>query len=241
MKWLFWLLLLASMVFFALIQWGGVLLGDGKNQQPQPPLNAEKIRLLRTPPAPPVAPPVVPPPAPSPAPPLAEPLVPPSPAQSAVQATAVCMEWGGFSGHDLTRATAALDALKLGDKLSQRQVEHASGYWVYIPPLKTRAEADKKVAQLKARGVEEYFIVQEAGKWRNAISLGVFRTEDAAQKYLESLRSKGVKSALAGERMSKFMLTVFVLKNPDAAVTAKMAELQNEFAGSELKAAACDN
>ncbi len=237
MKWLFWLLLLASTIFFALIQWGGVLLGDGKNLQPQPPLNAEKIKLLRTPPAPSVAPS----PAPTPTPPIAEPLVPPPPAQSAVQATAACMEWSGFSGNDLTRATAALDTLKLGDKLTQRQVEHASGYWVYIPPLNTRADADRKVAQLKARGVEEYFIVQEAGKWRNAISLGVFRTEDAAQKYLESLRSKGVKSALAGERMSKFMLTVFVLRNPDAAVTAKMAELQNEFAGSELKAAACDN
>ena len=238
MKWLFWLLLLASMIFFALIQWGGMLLGDGKNPQPQPPLNAQKIGLLRTPPAPPVAPPPAPPP---PTPPTAEPLVPPSPAQSAVQATAACMEWGGFSGNDLTRATAALDTLKLGDKLTQRQVEHANGYWVYIPPLKTRADTDKKVAQLKTRGVEEYFVVQEAGMWRNAISLGVFRTEDAAQNYLESLRNKGVKSAMVGERTSKFMLTVFVLKNPDAGVTAKMAELQNEFAGSELKAAACDN
>jgi len=225
MKWLFWLLLLAGMAFFALMQWGSVLLGDGRNLQSQPPLNAEKIKLMRTPLAPPVAPPVVPP--------LA--------AQSAVQATAACMEWGGFSGNDLTRATAALDTLKLGDRLTQRQIEHASGYWVYIPPLKTRADADKKVAQLKALGVEEYFIVQEAGKWRNAISLGVFKTEDAAQKFLERIKNKGVKSAMVGERMSKFMLTVFVLKNPDAGVTAKIVELQNEFAGSELKAAACDN
>lgn len=225
MKWLFWLLLLASMVFFAFMQWGGVLIGDGKNLQPQPPLNAEKIKLLQAP----LAPPVV------------SSLVPPITAQSAVQAAAACMEWGGFSGDDLTRATVALDTLKLGDRLTQRQIEHTSGYWVYMPPLKTRADADKKVAQLKALGVEEYFIVQEAGKWHNAISLGVFKTEDAAQKFLESLKNKGVKSAMAGERMSKFMLTVFVLKNPDAEVTAKMVELQNEFAGSELKAVACEN
>lgn len=217
MKWLFWLLLLASLVFFAFMQWGSAWTGDSKNLQSQPPLNAEKIKLL---PAPVASPPAAP---------------------SAVQAAAACMEWGGFSGNDLTRATAAMDTLKLGDSLTRRQVEHVSGYWVYIPPLKTRAEVDKKVAQLNTLGVEEYFVVQEAGKWRNAISLGVFKTEGAAQKFLESIQNKGVKSAMAGERMSKFMLTVFVLKNPDAETAAKVVALQNEFAGSELKAAACDN
>ena len=217
MKWIFWLLLLVSLLFFVFMQWGGAWTGDSKNLQSQPQLDAEKIMLLRTPPAPSLV------------------------TQSAVPATDACMEWSEFSGNDLTRATAALDALNLGDRLTQRQVEHASGYWVYIPPLKTRAEADNKVAQLKALGVEEYFIVQEAGKWRNAISLGVFKTEDAAHKFLESLKGKGVKSATSGERMSKFTLTVFVLKNPDAETSAKVVALQNEFAGSELKAAACDN
>jgi len=221
MKGLFWLLLLVSLLFFAFMQWGGAWTDEGKNPQSQPPLNAEKIKLLQAPLAPPITPPLA--------------------AQSAVPAADACMEWSEFSGNDLTRATAALDALKLGDRLTQRQVEHASGYWVYIPPLKTRADADKKVAQLKALGVEEYFVVQEAGKWRNAISLGVFKTEEAAQKFLESLKGKGVRSATAGERMSKFTLTVFVLKNPDADTSAKVAALQNEFAGSELKAVACDN
>ena len=235
MKWLFWLLLLASMIFFALIQWSGLLLGDGKNLQSQPPLNAEKIKLLQTSLAPPLA-------AQSAAQATAaQSAAQATAAQSATQTTAACMEWGGFSGNDLTRATAVLDALNLGDRLAQRQIEHTSGYWVYLPPLKTRADADKKVAQLKALGVEEYFILQEAGKWRNAISLGLLKTEEAARKFLESIKNKGVKSAMMGERMSKFMLTVFVLKNPDAGVMAKVAELQNEFAGSELKATACDN
>lgn len=217
MKILFYLLLLVSLLFFAFMQWGGAWVGDSKNLQSQPPLNAEKIKLLHTPPAPPPA------------------------AQSTVQATDACMEWGEFSGGDLARATAALDTLQLGDKLAQRQVEHANGYWVYIPPLKTRADIDKKIAQLKAINVEEYFVVQDAGKWRNAISLGVFKTEEAAQKFLEHVKSKGVKSATAGERMSKLTLTAFILKNPDAKITAKLVELQNEFTGSELKVAACDN
>jgi hypothetical protein len=217
MKWLFWLLLLVSLAFFALIQWSGMLLGDGKNLQPQPSLNTEKIKLLQAPPASPTA------------------------AQSAVQTADSCMEWSEFSGNDLARASAAMDALKLGDRLTQRRVEHISSYWVYIPPLKTNLDADKKVSQLKSLGVEEYFVVQEPGKWRNAISLGVFKTEEATHKFLEHIHVRGVKSAMAGERLSKFTLTIFVLKNPDTETVAKVAALQNEFAGSELKAAACEN
>lgn len=220
MKWLFWLLLLVSLLFFAFMQWGGKLMGDGKNMQPQQALNAEKIVLLKTLP-------VLPAPA-------------SSPSVASIPAQLACMEWGEFSGGDLARATAALDALKLGDRLTQRQVEHASGYWVYIPPRSDRAEADKKIAQLNALGVKDHFVVQEAGKWRNAISLGVFRTEDAAQKFLESIKGKGVISAIAGERMSKLAFTVFVLKTPDAGIAARVEELHNEFAGSELKKAACD-
>lgn len=216
MRWLFWLLLLVSLVFFAFMLWGGAWMGEGKNQQPQPPLNAEKIKQL------------------------GKPNIELQPAALPSSATA-CMEWGEFSGGDLARATAALSALKLGDNLTQRQVEHTSGYWVYIPPLKSRADVDRKIAQLKAFGVQEYFAVQETGQWHNAISLGIFKTVDAAQKFLDSLKAKGVKSAVAGERMGKLMLTVFVLKNPDVALTAKMVALQKDFPDSGLKAAACAN
>ena len=216
MKWLFGLLLLLSLAFFAFMQWGGAGGGSGKNLQPQPPLNAEKIKLL-------------------------SPSSASSVAHSAMQTASACMEWGGFAGGDLSRATAALSALKLGDKLTQRQVEHVSGYWVYIPPLKSRPDVEQKIAQLKALGVEDYFVMQDAGKWRNAISLGVFKTEDAALKFLASISAKGVRSARAGEHASKNMLTVFVLKEPDAGVTARMAALQKDFPDSELKATACAN
>ena len=217
MKWLFGLLLLASLTFFAFMQWGGAGAGDSKGPQPQSPLNAEKIKLL------PAA------------------ISSASSVQSAVQASLACMEWGDFSGNALARATAALSALKLGNNLTQRQIEHVSGYWVYIPPLKDSAEVEKKVAQIKALGLEEYFVMQETGKWQNAISLGVFKTEEAAHKFLESIMAKGVKSAKVGEHMSKRMLTVFVLKDPDAGITAKMAALQKGYPDSELKAAACAN
>jgi len=223
MKWLFGLLLLANLVFFALMQWGGALVEDNKNQQPQQALNAEKIKLQT---ASSVA---------------TAPVLPASAAQSSVPAltSAVCLEWGEFSGNDYTRASAALSALHLGDRLTQRQTEHISGYWVYIPPLKSSAEVDKKIGQLKARGVEEYFVVKEEGKWQSAISLGMFKTEDAAQKFLGSLAAKGVISAKVGEHTSRLAFAVFELKNLDSGMADKVKALQEEFSGSELKTVAC--
>lgn len=219
MKWLFVFLLLASLVFFAFIQWGGT--GSGDTLQPRLPLNPEKIKLLPAAITPVSAPAVA------------------TPAQSAVQTGTACMEWGDFFGADLNQANAALSALKLGDNLTQRQIEHVNGYWVYIPPLKNSLEVEKKITQLRELGVADYFAVTEEGKWRNAISLGLFKTGEAAHNFLEVIKAKGVKSALAGERMSKRLLTVFVLKNPDAGLVSKMTAMQKDFPASELKTAAC--
>jgi hypothetical protein len=225
MKWLFWLLLLANLMFFSFIQWGEILTGENKNLKLQPSLNVEKIKLLDAPN-----------------------LAPANSLSSSVLATSqdqraftdVCLEWGEFSGADSVRATASLTTLKLTDKLTQRQTEYAIGYWVYLPPAQTRVEMDKNIAELKTHNVKDYFTVQDAGPWKNAISLGVFKTDKAARKAFDSLRAKGVKTAVMGELMSKFKLTVFVLRSPDVASIEKMVTLQQKFAGSAVHLVACD-
>lgn len=225
MKWLFWLMLLANLIFFSCIQWGEILTGENKNLKHQSSLNVEKIKLLS-----------------------GTTVAPTTSLPSAVLATSqdqraftdVCLEWGEFSGTDSVRAAAALTTLKLTDKLTQRQTEYAIGYWVYLPPAQTRAEMDKNIAELKTHNVKDYFTVQDAGQWKNAISLGVFKTDKAARKAFDSLRAKGIKTAVMGELMSKFKLTVFVLKSPDVAAIEKMVTLQQNFAGSAVHLVACD-
>jgi hypothetical protein len=222
MRAIFWILLVANAVLFAVMHWGGLLVADEQAGQTQPALHEEQIRLLAD----------LPQSAPVAALPASEPVA----ARPDKQA---CLEWGEFSGADLTRATAALTALQLGDKLSQRQVEHTIGYWVYIPPLADKTALNQKIVQLKAHGIKEYFIVQEAGQWLNAISLGVFKTQEAAQKFCDELRAKGVRSAQNGERASKLKVTIFRLSGVDDAVGARLAAMQKDFAGSELKNVAC--
>jgi hypothetical protein len=152
-----------------------------------------------------------------------------------------CMEWGEFSGTDLARAEKSLSGLKLGDRMTRRTVEYANGYWVYIPPLKNHAAVNKKIAQIKADGVHDYYVVQEPPLWVNVISLGVFKTEEAAKKFQLSMKKKGVRTAKVGERKHRLKFTVFALKHIDADGRTQLAVLHNEFPNSELTTVACHN
>jgi hypothetical protein len=235
----FWLLLLANVVLFALIQKGWVW-RDGPVVQTQPGLNEEKVRLLENLPvvaqraSVPAQPVVSHPPASN---------APVSMADSTPLATGtnvqLCLEWGDFSGADLKLATDALSGLQLGNKLDKRQVDQVIRYWVYIPPLKNKSAVQQKVAQLKARGIDEYYIVKDADPWRNAISLGVFKTQEAAQNFLKTLRTKDVRTARVGARAGKQKATIFILKGISPATEAKLNIVKKDFPGSELKKVSC--
>jgi hypothetical protein len=162
-----------------------------------------------------------------------------APVVAAKAAGSSCVEWGEFSGTDLKKATVALDAMKLGNNLTQRTVEYDTGYWVYIPPLKNHAAVNKKIGELKALGVTDHFVVQAPRGWRNSISLGVFKTREAANKHLASLKKLGVRTAMVGERKSKLKFTVFVLKHIDAQQAAHLTNLRKGYENSELKKVEC--
>ena len=66
-----------------------------------------------------------------------------------------------------------------------------------------------------------------------------FKTEEAANAYLDQLREKGVRSARAGSREHRVTQTVLVVHEPDIAFAAKLAELKPQFPGTELKALQC--
>ena len=128
MKWIFGLLLIVNVVFFAIMQWGGSLTVEANNPPIQAALNADKIKIVS--------------------------MVAPASSVSGVAATALaasssvstasssvaaipassvpaivpppeklsCLEWGEFSAADLPRVDKALSAIKLLDKSKQRTV-----------------------------------------------------------------------------------------------------------------------
>lgn len=165
---------------------------------------------------------------------------PPLPAVlSKVKAIKVCMEWAEFSGSDLERANRQLDELKMGTRLSQRTVEYDSGFWVYIPPLANKTAVNIKIEQLKARGVEDYFVVQGPAIWLNSISLGVFKTRKAALNFQSNLKKKDVRTAKVIERKHKLKYIVFMLKGLDVPTQKRLLVLQKDFPASELTTISC--
>ena len=145
-----------------------------------------------------------------------------------------CVEWSGFSQEDAARAQEAILPLSPGVQISERKVEETTGWWVFMPPQPNRQGAVQKVDELKRLGVEEYFIVQEDVKFRYAISLGIFRSEEAAQKKLEQLQGRGVRTARIGPRTTPVNRLSLQLRDLQETAQPKVVELLKEFPGTTL-------
>jgi len=151
----------------------------------------------------------------------------------------VCVEWGPLSDTDKARALASLEPLDLARLISQKKVEVVASYWVFIPPAANRAAADRRLEELKAQGVKDLSLV-DGGPQRFAISLGVFRTEDAAQARLAALEAQGVKTAKVGARVQAIAQTALVVRDPPAPAVVRLKELQSTFPGSEIRIGTCE-
>jgi hypothetical protein len=146
-----------------------------------------------------------------------------------------CLEWGSFTLADAPQAEKALEPLALGARLAQRRTEEAAGWWVFIAPQGSRPGALKKAGELKALAVDDYFIVQDEGPHRWALSLGVFRTEEAAQARLAALRGLGVRSAQIGARETTVPKVWLQVKGVDGALHARLKDAARSIEGSELR------
>jgi cell division protein FtsN len=160
----------------------------------------------------------------------------PEPARAPAEAAA-CLEVGDFAAADARRFEARLEPLGLGERLS-RQVLGASdpsSYMVYIPPQGGKEAADRKAAELKALGVTNYFIMSDSSPQKWGISLGVFKSEAAAQTLLAALNKQGVHSARVAARGGQAGKVAFQLRDVDAATKAKIDDIAGSFPAVETR------
>jgi len=151
----------------------------------------------------------------------------------------VCLEFGPLTESDRTRALADLDSLALGKLLTQKRVDTTTSFWVYLPPATSRAEADRRLAELRARGLEDVAVI-DASPQRNAISLGLFQTEEAANNRLAEAQKLGVANARVGPRQQVIANTMLVIRDPQAQVVAKLRDLMSAYPGTEAKVGNCE-
>ncbi len=136
------------------------------------------------------------------------------------KSTEICLRLSDLPIADVVRLENVLIDKLPEFKAARTLNEGGASYWVYISPLGSKQEADKKVAELKKIHVPEFYVVQDAGPNRFAISLGVFSSKEAATEYLDQLRNKGVKSAKVGERNAKLTSATLDIRGPEAQAEA---------------------
>jgi len=155
--------------------------------------------------------------------------------------TEVCLSMNELPVAEVARVEGLLADKWVAFKAVRTVVEASASYWVYIPPLESKAEVDKKTAELKKLNVPEFYVVQESGPNNRAISLGLFSSKEAATARLDVLRAKGIKSAKVAERNGKPTSVSLDIHGPEAqadALRLALADLLPESKPVACKAAA---
>jgi hypothetical protein len=146
-----------------------------------------------------------------------------------------CVEFGDFIGPDLSRAETALLKLGLGSRQSARTVEAPGWYLVYLPPFKTRAEADRAMAELKKSGVKDLLVFSD-GPLRLGVSLGSFRDPELAKAHVASLVKLGVKNARVSDKPTAVSATRLQMRELDAEAAQQLAAIAKEFPTQSVRA-----
>ena len=147
---------------------------------------------------------------------------------------AACVEFSGIPAAEAQRAREAFNALQLGTRLSERRVEEIKLHWVFVPGTSDRRAAETRMAELRRQGVQEMSIRPD-----NAISLGVFSSEEAARRFLTSIQARGVRGAEQGPFSRELRELVMLIREPDTELVARLTVLQRDYPGAQLRAVPC--
>lgn len=167
-----------------------------------------------------------------------EPVVAPSEAVAAPAAATdegagkgkVCLAWDNLPAAEADRLNTLLGSRFPDFRLNRRlEPGESAGWWIYIPPQASKADADKKAGELRQMGVSDYFVIQE-GPNRFAISLGVFSAEKGGQDRLAELKAKGVRSARLMQRPGKDGTISLQAEGPAAGKAALLGALNGGLA-----------
>lgn len=165
-------------------------------------------------------------------------LAPPPPVpRDEPAATVACVEVGNFVLDDARKFENRLAPLELGDRQQRRNVaeQEVSSYIVHIPPQASRAAAEKKADELRELGVTNFFILNDSSPLKWGISLGVFRTEAAAQAQLAALNKQGVQTARVAPRYASSKQVYFQFHDISEDTKARIAKISARFPEQETR------
>ncbi len=148
---------------------------------------------------------------------------------------AACLELSGLIEDDAKRIAERVRADKLASVVAVRPAAETPTWMVYLPAYATRAEADRAASELRKKGFEDFFVIQDNSNMRNAISLGVFSSEDGANGRVATLTSRGFKGAKVMARTSGVQRSRVEARQVRADARTALAQYAKEFPGGEWR------
>lgn len=148
-----------------------------------------------------------------------------------------CMEMGGFTAQTVQRAREDLAAIAAGASLPVDQFERSEQvrWWVHLPAQPTRENADRKLAELKRRKVTDVTVVTSDDPEAYTVSLGLFRERERADRFLETLRAQGVRTATITDAPRAVSRQWLRVARADDAVRARMDEVRLRYGADVLQ------
>jgi len=104
--------------------------------------------------------------------------------------------------------------------------------------MPNRAAADRRAAELRAQSITDLSVVDYAhGQF--TVSLGVFRTEAAANARAETLAARGVIGTRVEPRPQGGTQSMIVVRDAPEPVVARIRELSAQYSGTDVKVTSC--
>lgn len=199
---IFFVLVVANLLLFAYGQgWFGQA-GGGEPERLTSQLQPEKIRIVGK-------------------------GEPPPAAQEAP--TEACRAYAAMSREAAQRLTALVHERDALLRVEQHKVDEPATWWVFIPPMSNRQVAEKKAEELKKLGLKEFRVVLEEGENLHSISLGLFKNEQGAKTFLDTVQKKGVRSARMQARGASEKASLEI-RGPGERVGKALQAMPSEFA-----------
>ncbi|RJG15438.1 SPOR domain-containing protein [Massilia cavernae] len=221
LKFIFWFLLAINGVLFA---YGRGYLGNFKGNEREPArmkaqVNTDKLTLVSA----------------------AQATVAAAPAEKAQESAPaaaepapvalLCTEIGNFNAQEARRFDGRIAALRLGQRPERENIASTemTSFMVHIPPQASREAADRRAEELKNLGVSNYYVIPDNTPMKWAISLGVFKSENAAKTLLAALARQGVADARISGRPAQVNRVAYRFRGIDEATRARIERIAANF------------
>ena len=138
------------------------------------------------------------------------------------------------------QADKSISTLNVDVNQRQASQRRPRGYWVYLPAFKTYNAARRQVNLLQKKGLKDLFIMGK-GQHKNAVSLGLFKREAAADERFQVVKKMGLSVKKETQfRVRKYVWLDMTVPGNKTKTVASLTEVADKYSGTNLSQRKCE-